>query len=267
MLGIAALALAAQASASGFGSSPGQPAATEPAEPDVARLAMADSGTERGAETVADRATPQVPALEVGATPVGARRPAALDGRRAQRTGTLPGPAAYAYTFASSALEEAEPRCGLSWSLLAAVGRIESNHGRAGASRLDDRGVVSPAFRSARLDGSSGTTKVRDTDAGDLDRDRRFDRAVGPMQLLPSTWGVVGVDADGDGRRDPDDIDDAALGAAVLLCGAPGRLTDRDGLTEALRRYNAAPGYAAAVTSLEREYRRTGVPVATLGGS
>ena len=38
------------------------------------------------------------------------------------------------------------------------------------------------------------------------------------MQFIPSTWAVVGVDADGDGERNPQDIDDAALAAAVYLC-------------------------------------------------
>jgi membrane-bound lytic murein transglycosylase B len=269
MLGLSALALTTSLGAAGIGTSAADqsPAADDQAgAADVASLAAAETTDSATADPVAQDA-PRVPALEVGATPLGARRPVALDGPDAQETGTLPGAAAYAYTFATSALEKAEPRCGLRWSLLAAIGRIESDHGRAGASRLSDRGVVAPAVRSARLDGSAGTSKVADTDAGDLDGDSTFDRAVGPMQLLPSAWGVVGVDADGDGKRNPDDIDDAALGAAVLLCGAPGRLTTAAGVARALERYNTAPGYADAVTALEREYRRTGVPVATLGSA
>jgi membrane-bound lytic murein transglycosylase B len=261
MLGLAALAVTTSSSAAGIGTTQPERAA------ELVRSADAPVVAQLSAAETTARPTPEVPALEIGATPLGARRPVELDGRRATVTGTLPGTAAYAYTFASSALEEAEPNCGLRWSLLAAIGRIESNHGRAGEARLDDQGVVTPVVRGARLDGSRGTSAVRDTDAGDLDGNRRFDRAVGPMQLLPSTWGVVGVDADGDGKRNPDDIDDAALGAAVLLCGAPGRLTTDAGLTEALERYNTAPGYAAAAARLERQYRRSGVPVATLGGS
>ena len=38
------------------------------------------------------------------------------------------------------------------------------------------------------------------------------------MQFIPSTWSVVGVDADGDAQRNPQDIDDAALATAVYLC-------------------------------------------------
>jgi Transglycosylase SLT domain len=48
--------------------------------------------------------------------------------------------------------------------------------------------------------------------------------AVGWMQFLPSTWAAYGVDADGDGTRDPADPDDAIHAAARYLSasGAPG---------------------------------------------
>jgi hypothetical protein len=48
--------------------------------------------------------------------------------------------------------------------------------------------------------------------------------AVGWMQFLPGTWSAYGVDADGDGKADPYDPEDAIHGAANLLraSGAPG---------------------------------------------
>jgi hypothetical protein len=48
--------------------------------------------------------------------------------------------------------------------------------------------------------------------------------AVGWMQFLPATWAAYGVDADGDGARDPADPDDAIHAAARYLSasGAPG---------------------------------------------
>jgi hypothetical protein len=52
-------------------------------------------------------------------------------------------------------------------------------------------------------------------------------RAVGPMQFIASTWRRVQVDGNGDGRGDPDNIYDAALGAAVYLCAGETDLRDR----------------------------------------
>jgi hypothetical protein len=47
--------------------------------------------------------------------------------------------------------------------------------------------------------------------------------AVGPMQFLPSTWAVYGVDGDGDGVRDINNVWDAIFGGANYLraSGAP----------------------------------------------
>ena len=47
------------------------------------------------------------------------------------------------------------------------------------------------------------------------------------MQFIPSTWPVVKVDADGDGKRNPQDIDDAALATAVYLCSGKDNLSQR----------------------------------------
>ena len=49
-----------------------------------------------------------------------------------------------------------------------------------------------------------------------------YDRAVGPMQFIPSSWATFGLDGDGDGKADPFDIDDAAASAAKYLCRAGG---------------------------------------------
>jgi hypothetical protein len=75
------------------------------------------------------------------------------------------------------------------------------------------------------------------------------------MQFLPSTWSVVGVDADRDGVRSPHDIEDAALSAAVFLCSAPGSLDTPTGLRTAILRYNPSSAYVASVLAVERSYR------------
>jgi Transglycosylase SLT domain len=67
--------------------------------------------------------------------------------------------------------------------------------------------------------------------------------AMGWMQFMPSTWAAYGVDADGDGRRDPNDPDDAIFAAARYLSAA-GMPEDPEGAVFA---YNHADWYVAEV--------------------
>src|SRR5690606_37908317 len=94
-----------------------------------------------------------------------------------------------------------------------------------------------------------------DTDAGQHDNDTTWDRAVGPMQFIPSTWAVVGVDADGDGKRNPQDIDDAALATAVYLCSGDDDLATTDGQRAAIYRYNNSNQYVDLVLGVATAYR------------
>jgi hypothetical protein len=123
----------------------------------------------------------------------------------------------------------AASRCpGLSWSVLAAVGKVESDHGR---SRL-------PGVRS-------GWNR-----AG----------AAGPMQFgigvgrAGNAWAQYGADFDRDRQRSVYDPGDAIPAAARYLCaaGAPRRL-DR-----ALYAYNHSPAYAAKVKTIAARYRTRG---------
>ncbi len=115
----------------------------------------------------------------------------------------IPGPALAAYQRAETVINAADPTCRLPWALIAAIGRVESNHGQFGGSTVGSDGVVSPPIIGIALDGSAGTNKIPDTDDGTLDQDRSWDRAVGPMQFIPSTWSSVAVDADGDNDSQP----------------------------------------------------------------
>ncbi len=168
--------------------------------------------------------------------------------------GDIPSSALAAYQRAETVINAADPACGLSWQLIAAIGRVESDHGRFGGSVVDTSGLAMPAITGPVLDGSNGTSLIRDTDAGEYDGDLRFDRAVGPMQFIPSTWAVVGVDADNDGVRNPQDIDDAALGTAVYLCSADDDLTTDAGLRAAVYRYNHSSSYVDLVLSTMDKY-------------
>jgi len=167
----------------------------------------------------------------------------------------IPLPALTAYQRAATVIDAADPSCHLDWSLLAAIGRVESDHGRFGGSSLDAQGVDHPGVLGPRLDGRHGTSVVRDTDAGRLDHDRRYDRAVGPMQFLPATWAVVAVDGDSDGRRNVQDIDDAALGSAVYLCSGTDDLATGPGQRSAVYRYNHSSSYVSDVLAIARAYR------------
>jgi hypothetical protein len=166
----------------------------------------------------------------------------------------IPAVALTAYQRAATVIDAADRTCHLPWQLVAAIGRVESDHGRADGNVLSDRGIARPGIFGPVLDGTHGTSTIRDTDAGQYDGDARFDRAVGPMQFIPSTWAIVGVDADNDGRRDPQDIYDASLGSAVYLCSGTGDLGTDAGRREAVLRYNHSQRYVALVLAIMQSY-------------
>ena len=166
----------------------------------------------------------------------------------------IPTVAVDAYMQAADQLAVDDPECGIRWTLLAAIGRVESNHGRFGGAQLRDDGYGTRPIRGIPLDGRPDVALIRDTDGGRLDGDTTYDRAVGPMQFIPSTWQSVGVDADGDGRRDPNNIFDAAQGAAVYLCRGDADLREAGGQAGAVRRYNNADRYVRVVLDLAASY-------------
>jgi hypothetical protein len=142
-------------------------------------------------------------------------------------------------------LAAAEPGCQLHWPVLAAIGRAESGHAQGG--RFDAAGRTLGRLLGPRLDGSAGLPRVPDTDRGELDGDSAWDRAVGPMQLLPSAWQRYRADGDGDGRTDPNDVYDAALTAARYLCAGGFDLADPGQLDAALLRYRHSTRYVSTV--------------------
>jgi len=183
-------------------------------------------------------------------------------------TNGIPSAALSAYQRAAQVIDSADKSCKIDWPLIAAIGRVESNHGRYGGNTLDADGVSRPGIYGIALDGSNGTSKVADSDAGQYDNDPRLDRAVGPMQFIPSTWSVVGVDGDGDGRRNPQDIDDAALATAVYLCSGDEDLSSAAGQRSAVYRYNHSQDYVDLVLSIMAAYAEgdySSVPTSSAG--
>ena len=120
-------------------------------------------------------------------------------------------------------------------------------------SRINDDGVARPRIRGVALDGD-GVRAISDTDGGDLDGDRTWDRAVGPMQFIPTTWLRWGSDGDGDGRNDPQDVDDAAFAASRYLCDSGKRLGSRDGWLRAVVTYNQSAAYVRQVSRTATGY-------------
>jgi putative copper export protein len=189
----------------------------------------------------------------------------ASDGADAGRSGSpvggltssgIPEVAMLAYRLGEQTAEVSDPGCGLGWPLLAAIGRVESNHGRYGGAQLLADGYGTRPIRGIPLDGRPGVATIRDTDDGAVDGDTTYDRAVGPMQFIPSSWRAVAADGNDDGIEDPDNIFDAALGAATYLCAGHGNLHVRADRAAAVRRYNHSDEYVATVLALADAYER-----------
>jgi membrane-bound lytic murein transglycosylase B len=167
-----------------------------------------------------------------------------------------------AYRVAAARMASAKPSCGIDWSLLAGIGRVESNHGRYGGAVLNPDGTATPRILGPALDGVQ-FAYIADSDGGRYDGDTRYDRAMGPMQFIPTTWRAYAVDADGNGTTDPFDIDDVALAAANYLCTAGGDLRTDAGQRRAVFAYNHSDSYVNQVLALARAYA-SGIPVADL---
>jgi Transglycosylase SLT domain len=123
-------------------------------------------------------------------------------------------PSSYLELFKESAARYCP---GLSWTVLAAIGQIESGDG----------------------------SNTGPSTAG----------ALGPMQFLPSTWQVYGISAFGKtGPPDIMDPFDAVPSAARLLCANGG--STAAGLRGAIFAYNHATWYVNEVLALAQQYAR-----------
>ena len=126
-------------------------------------------------------------------------------------------PASYLQLFQESAARYCP---GLSWTVLAAIGQIESADGQ----------------------------NMGPSTAG----------ALGPMQFLPSTWQTWGIDGFGDtGAPNIMNPYDAVPSAARLLC-ADGAVGGGQGLRTAIFDYNHASWYVNEVLTLAGEYAQEG---------
>ncbi|GAA2523395.1 MULTISPECIES: lytic transglycosylase domain-containing protein [Streptomyces] len=152
----------------------------------------------------------------------------------------IPATVLRAYRAAETSVGRTDPGCRLPWELLAAIGKVESGQARGGA--VDRNGTTLGRITGPPLNGR-GFALIRDTDGGAHDGDTVYDRAVGPMQFLPSTWARWGTDGNGDGRADPNNVFDAALAAGHYLCAGDRDLGRSADLDRAILSYNHSRPY------------------------
>jgi hypothetical protein len=132
-------------------------------------------------------------------------------------------------------MKAAKDTCNMPWEVLAAIGKIETDHGRS----------TLPGVRSGE----------------------NFAGAKGPMQFLQATWDAYGVDGDGDGDTDVYDPVDAIWGAAKYLCANGAGDGDPSRLRNAIFQYNHADWYVDQVLEQAAKYRAAGTGVASAEAS
>uniref|UniRef100_A0AAU3GYY6 Lytic transglycosylase domain-containing protein n=1 Tax=Streptomyces sp. NBC_01401 TaxID=2903854 RepID=A0AAU3GYY6_9ACTN len=165
----------------------------------------------------------------------------------------IPASVLAAYKKAEQDLARTDAACRLPWQLLAAIGKVESGQARGG--KVDANGTTLTPILGPVLNGQ-GFALIKDTDGGAYDGDATHDRAVGPMQFIPSTWATWGQDGNGDGRKDPNNVYDASLAAGRYLCAGDRDLSLATDLDGAVLSYNHSTEYLRTVRSWFEYYKR-----------
>lgn len=233
-----------------------------PEAPDIVPLAEASPGTTTAVPNTAVAESTEPSPVEESADPASVDDPGAAHIEPATiPDGPLgiPGIALDAYHRATDRLNAEQPGCEMDWTVLAGIGQVESNQGRG---KFDVHGNTIGRILGPRLDGSlPGTAVITDTDGGRFDGDPEFDRAVGPVQFIPSTWKLLGRDGNADGVADPNNIYDGALSAATLLCNQGGSMADPAARTRAILAYNNSLAYVANVNAWAHGYAVNAFPL------
>ena len=188
------------------------------------------------------------PDLSVPLPPMIVNEPGALE---------IPEIALAAYRDAEQKMAVEAPGCGVSWNLLAGIGRIESGH--AGGGAVDARGTAVVPIYGPALDGTlPGNEVIIQSTVGNR---VSYARAMGPMQFLPGTWARYASDGKGDGVADPQNLFDSTLAAARYLCSGGLDLSDPAQVIAAILRYNNSMPYVQNVLGWAAAYVTGVVPV------
>jgi membrane-bound lytic murein transglycosylase B len=158
------------------------------------------------------------------------------------------------YLNAAKIVNTMQPGCHLAWQTLAGIGLIESDHARSGGSANPKwDGIANPPIYGPALNGSSSNAQIANT-TPEIDGSGQWARAVGPMQFIPSTWASWAADGNGDGVKNPEDIDDATLAAGDYLCAAAQEQNQPKHLIRAVYAYNHSYKYVKAVLTAAAGY-------------
>lgn len=138
----------------------------------------------------------------------------------------IPAQAMAAYRKAQQIMATAAPDCGVTWNLLAGIGRIES----------------------AAVGGTSAVRAVHS-------------RSTAPTKFATATWSRFASDGDGDGTFDPKNPFDATLATARHLCSGGTDFRNQSKTLKALLRYNDSMAFAANVLGWAAAYATGTAPL------
>ena len=145
----------------------------------------------------------------------------------------------------------------MSWTTLAAIGKVESGHGSANGARLGPDGWrcrrSSGCLWTARTAGCGSSTPIGGARRRPGPRQGARADAVHPDHLAGDRR-----DADNDGKKDPHDLDDAALAAGNYLCKGGRNLSIPGDWWNAILSYNDGRRYAQDVYDAANQYGRAG---------
>ena len=139
----------------------------------------------------------------------------------------IPATALSAYRKVEKIMATADPGCGLSWNLLAGIGRLESK----------------PA--------NTESSAVRAVSA----------RTPAPKKAPSATWLRFAADGDGDGKSDPQNPFDATLATARHLCSSGMNFRNQAQALTALMRYNDSMPFAQNVLGWAAAYATGTAPL------